>query len=300
LTTNDRLLDEIGKDVHRTQTHLDFFNQPIPTRAGPTSSSTSTDPSQPSPSNTSSDIPHKRALAIRLDLIASTSHAPIPKPSLTFTHTDSALSHSRDNSLEAPLSSPSLSIRSNGTIRPSDNGEAASSTPTTPTASTSSLSVSEFSTTKPTTTSLDIPASKKKPFKPLPPPSTPSTSPDLHRDALIRILYIFTLLHPHLAYTQGFSELLGPLYFTYASQDDDLEEGDVFWSFVSLMAEVGDVVKGPGDGSWEAMRGEGDRDVKWALKRFSNRVRWADQLLWDDLVSPDRTTRPLLSSMLMR
>lgn len=60
-------------------------------------------------------------------------------------------------------------------------------------------------------------------------------------------------------------------------------EGDTFWAFVGLMAEIGEVVKGPGESVWseelEIVGGRVERDVKWALKRLSNRVKWADALV---------------------
>lgn len=251
------------------------------------------------------EISHRRALAVRLDLITSTPHssAAAPQhPSLILTEaTDSVSSPLRSQSSlpndsfdrNGPLS-PSLSIRSDGTIRPADLIQAADDDSTRPPQLPPLPDISsEFDTSKPINLTLLVPPTSSKRSstsstskKRLPSITHPSTSPDLHADGLIRILYVFTLLHPHLPYTQGFSELLAPLYWAFAAQDEYLEEADVFWTFVALMAEVGDVVKGPptGTGSWDQERVDGgERNVKWALQRFSNRIRWADQILWDEL-----------------
>lgn len=96
---------------------------------------------------------------------------------------------------------------------------------------------------------------------------------------------MFSLIHPHLQYTQGFSELLAPLYFVYTGQgasdfaEAEFAESNAFWSFVALMAEVGDVAKGPGRGMWGEGGQEGEKDVSWAMNRLSKRVKWADSLV---------------------
>ncbi|KAF6034205.1 TBC1D13 [Bugula neritina] len=69
-------------------------------------------------------------------------------------------------------------------------------------------------------------------------------SEEAHWEVVERMLFIYAKLNPGIQYVQGMNELLGPLYFTMAS-DPNLEwaqhaEADSFYCFTSLMAEVRD------------------------------------------------------------
>ena len=71
-----------------------------------------------------------------------------------------------------------------------------------------------------------------------------------HRDALLRILFLFAKLNPGITYVQGMNELLAPIYYVFARPDDrDKEktkewlphaEADTFFCFSELMGELHD------------------------------------------------------------
>lgn len=296
LSANDKTLDSIAKDVRRTQASLHFFDQPI---SANTSASTSTGgPLRTSPAS-------HRALANRLALIASAhSFTPSSRSRPVLGAVDTSRTPSKDEMVVPP--SPNPSIVSDATIR-QDGGRSPSRSPaTTPNRTAVPLPrldfepspsrLSDFLNThsSPTSTpslavtsptSPNHPTNGQTPSVLVPSVTLPSQTVDLHSDALVRILYVFSLIHPHLEYTQGFSELLAPLYWTYAGQgepdvhDAEHAEADAFWGFVALMAEVGDVVKGPGEGTWGDQAVGGEKDVSWAMRRLSKRVQWADAIV---------------------
>jgi hypothetical protein len=164
-----------------------------------------------------------------------------------------------------------------------------------------------------------------------------------HAHILLRILYVYSLLHPHHPYTQGLNELLAPLYYAVFEgrsaglrsyglgvrheemvgeaairaagdvvaqvegetpapslevanpalpEDEDEEddptqhiEADTFWLFVELMGELGSVVGDPGDWSLPPVVSGSGEGVRGVMSRLSDRLRWADARLWEDMVS---------------
>ncbi|CAJ0583898.1 unnamed protein product, partial [Mesorhabditis spiculigera] len=61
---------------------------------------------------------------------------------------------------------------------------------------------------------------------------------------LERILFIYSKLNPGVKYVQGMNELIGPLYFVFASDPDvewaEFAEADTFYCFQQMMAEIKD------------------------------------------------------------
>lgn len=117
-----------------------------------------------------------------------------------------------------------------------------------------------------------------------------------HSQILLRILYLFSVTHPHQPYTQGLNELLAPLYYTLCTDVDENEsvhaEADAFWLFTELIGEMGAVVGEPGD--WKSpaptplavtsgAHGATQDGVKGAMAEFSVRLRWADLALWEEM-----------------
>lgn len=166
------------------------------------------------------------------------------------------------------------------------------------------------------------------------------TETKTHAHILLRILYVYSLLHPHHPYTQGLNELLAPLYYTVFEgrtaglrayglgvrreelvgeaairaegkfvaktegevlpseslaqpsptedeEDDPAQhiEADTFWLFVELMGELGSVVGDPGDWSLPPVSSGSGEGVRGVMVRLSERLRWADARLWEDMVS---------------
>lgn len=313
LSPDDAQLAAIAKDIRRTQSTLGFFDQPIPVAS--------------STGSTAASPKDRRVLSSRLAKIAQTTVVPTlrararPAPLVLSTPTNNE-NPAEGASVVPP--SPNPSIMSDSTVL-------AAAEPSTPPSSSSrpifGLPLLEFDSPSALTAAVvgvqgspatataaesiatkltgpaslssgqDVDGSSEVPAmaqtEPAPSSSGPlSPTADLHSDALIRILYVFAHIHPHLAYAQGFSELLAPLYWVFsqaapvqASSGIDAE-GDAFWAFVALLAEVGDIVRPLSSSTTSTLLAsptDGSLSVTWALRRLSMRLRWADQLLWEDL-----------------
>ncbi|KAK6194438.1 hypothetical protein SNE40_000072 [Patella caerulea] len=67
---------------------------------------------------------------------------------------------------------------------------------------------------------------------------------EAHWEVVERILFIYAKLNPGLNYVQGMNEILGPIYYTFASDPDpeckEYAEADSFFCFTNLMAEIRD------------------------------------------------------------
>lgn len=62
---------------------------------------------------------------------------------------------------------------------------------------------------------------------------------DLHWESIERILFIYAKLNPGVSYVQGMNELLAPLYFVLANDEDEEHrahsEADCFYCFTAMM-----------------------------------------------------------------
>ncbi|XP_053391749.1 TBC1 domain family member 13-like [Mercenaria mercenaria] len=67
---------------------------------------------------------------------------------------------------------------------------------------------------------------------------------EAHWEVCERILFVYAKLNPGLGYIQGMNEILGPIYFTFASDKDndckEFAEADSFFCFTNLMSEIRD------------------------------------------------------------
>jgi len=65
-----------------------------------------------------------------------------------------------------------------------------------------------------------------------------------HCDSLQRILFIWAKLNPGIGYVQGMNEVVGPIYYLFATDTNvsyrDHAEEDAFYCFTNLMGEIGD------------------------------------------------------------
>lgn len=65
---------------------------------------------------------------------------------------------------------------------------------------------------------------------------------EAHPEALQRILFIWSKLNPGINYVQGMNEILGPIYYTFATdpheEDRKYAEADAFFCFTNLMSEI--------------------------------------------------------------
>ncbi|XP_070310069.1 TBC1 domain family member 13 isoform X2 [Odocoileus virginianus] len=67
---------------------------------------------------------------------------------------------------------------------------------------------------------------------------------EAHWEVVERILFIYAKLNPGIAYVQGMNEIVGPLYYTFATDPSsewrEHAEADTFFCFTNLMAEIRD------------------------------------------------------------
>lgn len=109
---------------------------------------------------------------------------------------------------------------------------------------------------------------------------------DLHWESIERILFVYAKLNPGLGYVQGMNELLAPLYFVLA-QDDDSDfrahsEADTFYCFVSLMSEARDLFERTHDHDQSDDAGRG---INAVLSRFMDRLQFLDAELHDSMTN---------------
>ncbi|KAM8934445.1 TBC1 domain family member 13 isoform 1-T1 [Pelodytes ibericus] len=87
----------------------------------------------------------------------------------------------------------------------------------------------------PKKTSTSYPLNECKPL--------PSGS-EAHWEVVERILFIYAKLNPGIAYVQGMNEIVGPIYYTFATNPNSAwkehAEADTFFCFTNLMAEIRD------------------------------------------------------------
>ncbi|KAH9505195.1 hypothetical protein Btru_058923 [Bulinus truncatus] len=67
---------------------------------------------------------------------------------------------------------------------------------------------------------------------------------EAHWEVVERILFLYAKLNPGLSYVQGMNEILGPIYYTFATDPDqnyrEYAEADSFFCFTCLMSEIRD------------------------------------------------------------
>lgn len=67
---------------------------------------------------------------------------------------------------------------------------------------------------------------------------------EAHWEVVERILFIYAKLNPGQSYVQGMNEIIGPIYYVFASDPDPefkkYAEADCFFCFTSVMSEIRD------------------------------------------------------------
>jgi len=102
---------------------------------------------------------------------------------------------------------------------------------------------------------------------------------EAHWEVLERLLFVFAKLNPGQGYVQGMNEIIGPLYYTMAS-DPSLElrehaEADCFFCFTNLMSEIRDFFIKTLD--------ESESGISAMMRRLMNQLRLLDFQLWHHL-----------------
>ncbi|XP_078282555.1 TBC1 domain family member 13 isoform X3 [Rhinoraja longicauda] len=67
---------------------------------------------------------------------------------------------------------------------------------------------------------------------------------EAHWEVVERILFVYAKLNPGIAYVQGMNEIVGPVYYTFATDPNtewkEHAEADTFFCFTNLMSEIRD------------------------------------------------------------
>ncbi len=123
-------------------------------------------------------------------------------------------------------------------------------------------------------------------------PSRFSEQQNKHQDAILRILYFHSLLHPDRGYNQAMSSILAPMYLVLVLHEADHDnalhaESDVFWAFGEMMGDIGGFI---------GLIGELDdaNGVQGLLRQFSEQLCWADRELWEELVCTECRVESIL------
>lgn len=88
------------------------------------------------------------------------------------------------------------------------------------------------------------------------------------RQIVARVLFVYAKLNPGHGYVQGMNEIVGPIYYVFANDNEDnwsgkllnfnvnlinfdnfleYSEADTFWCFTSLMSEIRDIYNSHAD-----------------------------------------------------
>jgi len=100
-----------------------------------------------------------------------------------------------------------------------------------------------------------------------------------HHSALRQILFIYAKLNPGISYVQGMNEILGPIYYLFAT-DPQPEiskhaEADAFFCFTNLMSEIMD--------NFCKYLDRSEMGIQYLIKKYSALLRHIDSSLWQNL-----------------
>lgn len=127
---------------------------------------------------------------------------------------------------------------------------------------------------------------------------------EAHWEVVERLLFVYAKLNPGQGYVQGMNEIIGVIYYVFASNDEHAEfaEADCFWCFTALMSEIRDFFIKSLDESDNGIRGMmnklsallENRD-KHVYNRFKEQAvvpqyysfRWITLLLSQEFPLPD-------------
>uniref|UniRef100_A0A1I7V818 TBC domain-containing protein c n=1 Tax=Loa loa TaxID=7209 RepID=A0A1I7V818_LOALO len=103
---------------------------------------------------------------------------------------------------------------------------------------------------------------------------------EYHWQVVERVLFMYSKLNPGVKYVQGMNEIMGPLYYVFASDADDEwaeeAEADTYYCFQLLMSEIKDNFIKTLDSS--------NCGIESLLAEFNERLRSCDPELYNHLV----------------
>ncbi|XP_035225794.1 TBC1 domain family member 13-like [Stegodyphus dumicola] len=110
-----------------------------------------------------------------------------------------------------------------------------------------------------------------------------SCGQEAHWEVVERILFIYAKLNPGQSYVQGMNEIIGPIYYTFASDPDPewkkYAEADSFFCFTNLMSEIRDFFIKTLDDSASG--------IGAMMKRLMNLLQEHDFNIWQRLQMQD-------------
>lgn len=92
-----------------------------------------------------------------------------------------------------------------------------------------------------------------------------------------RMLFIYAKLNPGQGYVQGMNEIIGVIYYVFASNEEHAEfaEADCFWCFTALMSEIRDFFIKSLD--------ESDNGIRGMMNKLSSLVEKKDKHVFNRL-----------------
>lgn len=103
---------------------------------------------------------------------------------------------------------------------------------------------------------------------------------EAHWEVVERILFLYAKLNPGQGYVQGMNEIIGPIYYTFATDPSEewraTAEADTFYCFTNLMGEIRDIFIKSLDDS--------QTGIRHRLQGLMDLLQKVDMSLWRTLV----------------
>ncbi|XP_061164504.1 TBC1 domain family member 13-like [Saccostrea echinata] len=107
---------------------------------------------------------------------------------------------------------------------------------------------------------------------------------EAHWEVVERILFIYAKLNPGQGYVQGMNEILGPIYYTFASDPrsewKEFAEADSFFCFTNLMAEIRDIFI-------KTLDLDAECGIGSMMAKFSKKLKDKDEFLYNRIQELD-------------
>ncbi|XP_046650063.1 TBC1 domain family member 13-like [Daphnia pulicaria] len=106
-----------------------------------------------------------------------------------------------------------------------------------------------------------------------------SSGQEAHWEVVERILFIYAKLNPGQSYVQGMNEIIGPIYYLFATDADsdwrEYAEADTFFCFTGLMSEIRDFFIKTLD--------ESEMGINGLMNRLMRKLKECDPQVWNRL-----------------
>ena len=117
-----------------------------------------------------------------------------------------------------------------------------------------------------------------------------------HYKALRNILFMWAKLNPGIAYVQGMNEVLGPIYYVFATDCDESfklhAEADAFFCFTQIMSEIMN--------NFCTTLDQSDMGIKGRMACMNQMLKKKDPVLWKHLVCERKKERKKIAIYFFR